>query len=94
MFAMIAIAVLTVVDLVLIGVLLVLGVPVPDQLYMTLTGGLGAMGGAAALAPRPLESRARARDGDGPDDDEPDDQLPRHLVRKDTGERLHGKDAA
>lgn len=47
---LIAVAGLTAIALVLIAVLLVLQIPVPDQLYLVVTGGLGAL----TMAARPL----------------------------------------
>lgn len=101
MFAFVAVFVLTVLALLIIGLLLVLGVPVPDQLYLLLTTGVGALGGGAFASRRPADPWPGypSRPPDDPDDTDPSqvdagaDGLPRHLVRTDTGERLH-KDAA
>lgn len=55
---LIALATLTALALVLIGVLLVLQIPVPDQLYLVVTAGVGAL----TMAARPLAPAASRAD--------------------------------
>jgi hypothetical protein len=55
---LVAIATLTLVALVLIGVLAVLQLPVPDVLPLVVTAGLGALGMSASPTNRPVYSPA------------------------------------